>query len=75
MDVELLQAVLSNRYVAGAVSGALSAAIIDIQAFRSWKNVQEALAYDWGVAIWRWFQGAVLGVVGAAGLAPFQEPS
>lgn len=77
MDVEVLQAfavkALSNRVVAGAVSGALSAAAADYGAFRTWKSVQEALAYSWGLACWRWFQGAVFGAVGALGLAPFQD--
>jgi hypothetical protein len=77
MELETIRAfasaALSNRIVAGAVSGALSAAAADYGAFRSWKSVQEALAYSWGVAIWRWFQGAVIGAVGALGLAPFQD--
>ena len=77
MDVDAVQAfvvrALSNRIVAGAVSGALSAAAGDYGAFRSWKSVQEAMAYNWGLALWRWFQGAVVGAVGALGLAPFQD--
>lgn len=66
-------AALSNRLIAGAVSGAMAAAAADYGAFRTWKSVQDALAYNWGVAAWRWFQGAVMGAVGALGLAPFQN--
>lgn len=56
--------------LAGAVSGALAAARTDFQAFQSWKSVNDATTYSWGVAAWRWFQGAVVGAVSGAGLAP-----
>lgn len=61
--------ILSNIYVAGALSGLLAAAVVDIGAFRSWKSVNEAIAYDWTTAAWRWFQGAVSGALMAAGVA------
>lgn len=54
--------------VAGAVSGILGAAAADFAAFRSWKNVHDAASYDWQTAAWRWFQGAVIGAAGGAGL-------
>jgi len=60
---------LNNVYVAGALSGLLAAAVVDIGAFRAWKNVNEAMAYDWKTAAWRWFQGAVSGALMAAGVA------
>lgn len=59
--------ILAHPYVAGALSGVLTAALIDYQAFRSWKSFQEAMAYDWGKASFRWLQGAVAGVIAAAG--------
>ena len=52
----------------GAVSGLVAAAAVDLAAFRSWKRVQDVLAYDWQIAIFRWVQGAVLGAVAAVGL-------
>lgn len=55
--------------LAGAVSGLLSAAAVDFAAFRSWKSASEALRYDWGVALWRWFQGALLGAMASAGFS------
>jgi len=51
----------------GALSGFASAALVDFAAFRSWKSVQEAREYSWGLAAWRWFQGAVIGAVMATG--------
>jgi len=60
---------LNNVYIAGALSGLLAAAVVDVSAFRSWKSVDEAMAYDWTTAAWRWFQGAVSGALMAAGVA------
>lgn len=54
--------------LAGAVSGAISAAGTDFGAFRSWKSFQDAARYDWPTAIFRWVQGAILGALGALGL-------
>lgn len=60
---------LANKYVAGALAGFIAAAVVDINAFRTWKSVDEALAYNWRVASWRWLQGAISGVLMAAGIA------
>ena len=60
---------LFHHYVArGAITGFVAAAATDLHAFKMWKSVDEAKAYQWGVAAWRWFQGAVLGALTAAGL-------
>jgi len=59
---------LANKYVAGALAGLIAAAVVDINAFRTWKSVNEALDYDWGIALWRWGQGALSGLIMAAGL-------
>lgn len=58
---------LQNPLVRGALTGLLAAAVVDFAAFRSWKSVNDALAYDWKVAAWRWFQGAVSGLLAALG--------
>lgn len=58
----------AHPLVAGMFTGILSAAAVDIAAFRSWKSHEEAMSYDWRVATWRWFQGAVVGVLSAAGM-------
>lgn len=55
--------------VQGALAGALSAANVDFQAFRAWKSFYDAETYSWGTATFRWFQGAVLGALTAAGIA------
>lgn len=54
--------------VAGAISGLMAAAVVDLHAFRSWHSFQDARAYDWGVASWRWFQGAITGALAALGM-------
>lgn len=59
---------LQHHIVAGAISGLISAAVVDFGAFRSWKSFQEAREYSWGTAAWRWFQGAVTGGLVAAGI-------
>jgi hypothetical protein len=60
--------ILHNPIVQGAINGVVAAAVVDFAAFRSWKNVHDAAAYDWGTAAWRWFQGAVVGAATGAGL-------
>lgn len=65
MDLSFLE----NVYVKGALTGALAAAAVDIAAFRSWKSINEALEYEWSIAIFRWGQGAVVGFLTAAGIA------
>ena len=52
----------------GALTGLLSAAAVDYAAFRSWDDWQDFTSYSWGLASWRWLQGAVVGAVGALGL-------
>lgn len=61
------QEILHHPITAGAVSGIVTAAAVDLHAFRSWKSFHEAAAYDWQLAAWRWFQGGVTGAIGAAG--------
>ena len=58
---------LHHPIVQGAVTGLLGAALADFNAFKSWKSFHDAATYAWGTAIWRWFQGALIGAVGAAG--------
>lgn len=61
MDLSVLAA---SPIVQGAINGAVSAGAVDFQAFRNWKCFDDAAEYAWGVAAWRWFQGAVVGAVG-----------
>jgi hypothetical protein len=66
--LDMLSAFLHNHLTQGAISGLLSAAAVDFQAFRSWKSFQDAASYSWGTAAFRWVQGAIVGFVTAAGL-------
>ena len=50
---------LQTPFIAGAMAGLTAAAVVDFGAFRSFKSLDDALAYDWKLAAWRWFQGAV----------------
>ena len=59
---------LQHPIVKGAIAGMVTAAAVDFAAFRSWKSWQDALTYSWSLAAWRWFQGAVIGAVTAAGI-------
>lgn len=47
----------------GIISGALTAAVVDFSAFRSWRSVHDAVTYDWETALFRWVQGALVGAV------------
>jgi hypothetical protein len=57
-----------EKTILSVVAGLVAAMTIDYQAFRSWKSFDEARSYDWGLALWRWFQGAVAGLVAGLGL-------
>jgi hypothetical protein len=63
------QAFLNHPVVAGAIAGAGGAALADYAAFRNWKSFDDALTYDWYVALFRWVQGAVGGALFALGWA------
>lgn len=62
---------VNNPILLGAITGAIAAAHVDIQAFRSWRSFADARQYSWGIALWRWFQGAVIGSLASAGLSSF----
>lgn len=49
--------------VQGAIGGWLVAARVDYEAFKHWQSFDEAKAYNWKVAAWRWLQGAIIGAV------------
>lgn len=53
---------------AGAISGLLTAGAVDFQAFRNFKCWHDAAAYNWGTALFRWAQGAIMGAVTGAGI-------
>ena len=63
-----MHAFLSSPLAHGALTGLITAAAVDVAAFRSWKSVDEAMHYAWKLAAWRWVQGVVWGVLTAAGM-------
>lgn len=59
----MLTDLLKNPILRGAITGFLVAARIDYLAFKNFQSPTEAKAYDWKIAAWRWFQGAVIGAL------------
>lgn len=57
-----------TKAMAGAFSGVAAAASVDFAAFRTWKTWQDGISYDWGIATFRWFQGAILGAATGLGI-------
>ena len=55
----------------GAVTGFVSAAKTDYDAFRDFKSLDEFTAYNWKLAAWRWAQGAFIGAVTASPFGKF----
>lgn len=51
----------------GIMTGVIAAAAVDFGAFRSWKSWNEAASYDWRTASFRWFQGAIIGLLTSLG--------
>lgn len=59
--------------LAGAISGIVSAASVDIHAFRSSPNpIGSIKTFNWKLALTRWALGGVTGALGAAGLVQVQ---
>lgn len=60
--------VVKHPVVHAGITGLITAAASDLQAFRSWKSFDDAQQYNWKIAAWRWFQGTVLGALTGIGL-------
>lgn len=54
--------------IKGAMSGAASAAFMDVQTFRKWRNWSDLKSYDWGLASFNWVKGAFFGALTSLGL-------
>lgn len=61
--IDFLTLFWHNVYVHGAIGGILIAARVDYMAFKAMQDPTAALAYDWKIAAWRWFQGGVIGAI------------
>lgn len=53
----------ANPLTRAVLTGIVTAAAVDFQAFRTWQSVEDAKRYAWTVAAWRWFLGAFAGLV------------
>lgn len=60
---------LHNSFVRSAIAGLVAAAIVDVHAFMKFQDVREFAKYSWGIAAFRWVQGAVGGLITAAGIS------
>ena len=56
-----------HKILAGALTGLLAAVAVDLDAFR--KSGGATVGFDVALALKRWLSGALLGALGAAGLA------
>lgn len=54
--------------VRAGAAGAMSAALIDFAAFRSFKNWHDVATYNWSVASFRWVAGFATAAVTSLGL-------
>lgn len=66
--METIVWLLHTPVVRGALAGTIAAALTDLDAFLSWRDVHQFATYDWGTALLRWAQGAVSGALTGAGI-------
>lgn len=60
--------IFSHPVVIASLFSAAAAARTDYEAFKSWDEWRDIKTYKWKTALWRWFQGAVIGAVGASAI-------
>lgn len=60
-----LRALLGNPFFLTIVSTVITAMRVDYEAFKGWKDFHSATEYNWPLAIWRWFQAFVIGLITA----------
>lgn len=51
----------------GILAGLIGAVIVDVHGFLAWKSLDDAKSFDWKTALLHWGQGAVGGLITAAG--------
>lgn len=67
--IEILHAFLKTPMGVGILGGILTAARVDYAAFKAWRSWHDFQTYSWGVATFRWVQGAIIGALTSTGLA------
>jgi hypothetical protein len=65
--MNMMQTIIHSNFMKGAIPGLLVAFNVDYQVFKTWKSFHDATTYNWGIALWRWLQGFVIGGLGATG--------
>ena len=65
----MLVTILHSPILHGIVTGALSAAVVDLHAVVGMTNWTELKNYKWSVASFRWFIGAVVGAAAGGGFS------
>ena len=61
--LHFMNVVTHSHAFQGIITGVGTAAHIDYQAFVTQKSWDDLIRYRWGLATFRWFQGAVIGAV------------
>lgn len=54
-----------SAFMVGGMSGLIPAAAIDYQAFKKFQSFHDLAEYGWSLAIFRWFQGFLMGGLAA----------
>jgi hypothetical protein len=65
---------LRTPFGAGIISGLIASVSVDYAAFRSWRSWHDFAVYSWGIATFRWFQGAIVGGLTGIGYAAVVQP-
>jgi hypothetical protein len=69
--LEFLNAVMHSHAFQGVVIGVSSAAATDYHAFKAFRSWDDLVRYRWGLAMFRWFQGAVIGILSGSVLGSY----
>jgi hypothetical protein len=67
--MDQVQEFLRQPLVQAVIGGVIVAAVEDIAAFRRFESFDEAKAYRWDIALWRWFRGGTVGLLTGLGIA------
>lgn len=66
--LHVLHLLILTSVAKGAMSGMLAAILVDYHAFQTFKCWDDVATYNWKLASFRWFQGAVVAGAAMAGL-------
>lgn len=66
--MESITDLLAHPIAKGIITGIVTGIAGDVAAFRAWKTWQDAAVYDYATLSFRAVQGAIVGLITAAGL-------